>query len=286
MATVQSPEHYPAGDIVVLDRGNGTRVIVHLHGATVLSWQCNGVEHLFLSSTSVFDNKKAIRGGIPVIFPQFGPWSLGPQHGFARTKRWTNVIPPSTDKNGNIIAAFQLEDDDETRQMWNHKFKVVYTLMLLDTSLVCNFVVHNTGSSSFDFTCLLHTYFRVADINSTSVLGLKGLKYVDKIRESKEFTEERDVVSVGEKTDRVYKDSPKTVVIQTAANPSIEVSTLSFPDTVVWNPWEEGAKSMADMDDDGWRHMLCVEAGKVSSSVILEAGDKFDSSQTLKILPN
>ncbi|XP_006823154.1 uncharacterized protein LOC102810077, partial [Saccoglossus kowalevskii] len=78
-----------SSDLVVLDRGDNVCVTVHLHGATVLSWQCCGQEWLFVSKQAVYDNKKAIRGGIPVVFPNFGPWDLGPQHGFARISRWT-----------------------------------------------------------------------------------------------------------------------------------------------------------------------------------------------------
>ncbi|KAK7465182.1 hypothetical protein BaRGS_00037645 [Batillaria attramentaria] len=281
---LQNPSHFPQSDVVVLERGEGTRVVVHLHGATVISWTCSGEEQLFLSSTSVFDNKKAIRGGIPVVFPNFGPWSLGPQHGFARIKRWTVAIPPMKDKNGDVIAAFSLEDDEETRGMWNFKFKLVYTLQLSEKSLVSSFVVHNTDKTDFEFTCLLHTYFRVPDIANTSVQGLKGLTYIDKVNDGKEFREEREVVTLTENYDRVYKDAPKTVVIQTAPTRRLQLSTCNLPDIVVWNPWEDKAKKMADFDDDGWRHMLCVEAGKVVSPVVLKAGDKFDSSQTFTLL--
>lgn len=280
----QCLSHFPQGDIVVLERGEGTRVIVHLHGATVISWTCNGEEQLFLSSTSVFDNMKAIRGGIPVVFPNFGPWTQGPQHGFARIKQWSSDTPPRKDKNGDVIATFSLEDDEETRQIWNLKFKLVYTLELMENSLVSNFVVHNTDKINFEFTCLLHTYFRVPDIANTSVHGLKGLTYVDKVKDGKEFTEDRDAVTVDENYDRIYREAPTTVLIESAPGRRVELTTFNFPDIVVWNPWEETARKMADFDDDGWRHMLCVEAGKVTTPVVLNAGNKFDCSQKFTVL--
>lgn len=37
-------------------------------------------------------------------------------------------------------------------------------------------------SEGFDFTCLLHTYFRVPDITKTTISGLGALQYVDKVR--------------------------------------------------------------------------------------------------------
>lgn len=47
-----------------------------------------GVSRLFTSESALFDGKKAIRGGIPICFPQFA--KLGPlaQHGFARVSYW------------------------------------------------------------------------------------------------------------------------------------------------------------------------------------------------------
>ncbi|XP_050401052.2 uncharacterized protein LOC126817922 [Patella vulgata] len=177
----QLPSHFPAGDVVHLDRGDGNTALVHLHGATLLSWKVNGEEILFVSEKSVFDGKKAIRGGIPIVFPNFGPWKLGPQHGFGRIKRWSLAIPPTKDKHGTVIAAISLEDDEETRRMWNYKFRLVYTLELQATSFTMNLSIHNTDTKAFDFTTLLHSYIRTPDILNTSVTGLSGLTYIDKV---------------------------------------------------------------------------------------------------------
>lgn len=48
---------------------NGTaEVVVHPHGATVLSWKVDGRELLFCSKLAILDGTKAIRGGIPLVF--------------------------------------------------------------------------------------------------------------------------------------------------------------------------------------------------------------------------
>ena len=94
--------------VVVLDRGNNTTCTINLHGCTIVSWRVNNQEQawvstctsvylriahliiplqLFVSKRSVFDGKKAIRGGVPFVFPIFGPSSVMPQHGFARISR-------------------------------------------------------------------------------------------------------------------------------------------------------------------------------------------------------
>lgn len=53
----------------------------------------SGTEHLFVSSKAALDGSKPVRGGIPVVFPCFGPpehpdhLKLA-QHGFARNEVW------------------------------------------------------------------------------------------------------------------------------------------------------------------------------------------------------
>ncbi|BFY97403.1 hypothetical protein BsWGS_00443 [Bradybaena similaris] len=285
MTNQEANRHVP-GDVLLLDRGDGNTALVHLHGATLLSWKCRGIEHLYLSSSAVFDNKKAIRGGVPVVFPNFGPWPLGPQHGFARIKRWTSAIPPTKDHNGDVIAILVLQDDEETRAMWNYKFKLVYTVTLTATSLSGTLVVHNTDKKALGFTCLLHTYLRVADIKTTSVTGLQGLVYIDKLKDGKESTETREHVTVDAPYDRVYKDAPKTLYVTSGPEPArrVELTTFNFPDIVVWNPWEKTAKEMGDFDDEGYKEMICLEPGKVSTPVTLEAGQQFECSQILRSL--
>lgn len=78
----------------------GATAEILLFGATVISWKTaekggsrDPIERLFLSSKAALDGSKAVRGGIPVVFPCFGPpehpdHSKLPQHGFARNELW------------------------------------------------------------------------------------------------------------------------------------------------------------------------------------------------------
>jgi len=67
----------------------GDRLVVAQHGAHVLSWMAAGRERLYLSPKSIMDGQAAIRGGIPVCFPQFNMRGELPKHGFARHLPWT-----------------------------------------------------------------------------------------------------------------------------------------------------------------------------------------------------
>jgi glucose-6-phosphate 1-epimerase len=128
----------------------------------------------------VLDNKKAIRGGIPLVFPQFGAWALGPSHGFARISMWALAEQGATPE-GDTYAVFQLNDSEETRNMWDHAFQLRYTVTLGKTRLSTSLSVENKGSGAFDFQTLLHTYFRVPSVDEAAVGGLRGVHYRDQV---------------------------------------------------------------------------------------------------------
>lgn len=218
------------------------------------------------------------------MFPNFGPWDLGPQHGFARTSRWTVAKAPVHTSDGKAVeATFELEDNETTRQMWDHKFKLQYVVTLTAESFSTRFVVQNTGGDAFSFTCLLHTYFRVPKVDDVTVSGLKGLQYVDKVDGGKRATEERDLVTIASTVDRVYeKTGSEHVISNVAAGRTVVLIKENLPDTVVWNPWKEKAAAMADMGNDDYPNMICVEAGYVSEKKQLAAGETFMCGQTIQ----
>ena len=152
--------------VLKISSGNSSAEI-YSYGATVTSWCQNGVEKLFLSKTAKLDGSKAIRGGIPVVFPNFGPWELGPQHGFARISNWE----VSEQKDDFVILT--LSDSKETRMMWDFSFQLQYTVRIENNKLYTILTVKNTDEKDFDFTALLHTYFKV-DVSSLEVTGFKG----------------------------------------------------------------------------------------------------------------
>lgn len=270
-----------------LDRDNS--VCVHLHGATVISWRYNGKEMLFVSSKAIYDNKKAIRGGIPICFPQFGPWEFGPQHGLARISRFELLYPPTTNSDSNgksITAIFGLEHNEFTRSMWNFSFGLLYKVTLENNSLSLELGIENKGTESFSFTALLHPYFSVSNIDSVSVSGLVDLEYVDKNKNNSIEINKDEHIKLTGPTDKVFKstvtnarivDDNKDICIQ------IEKSS-TLPDIVIWNPWSEGAKKMSDFGDDEFAQMICVEPGAVANPIILEGNKDFNSSVILRVI--
>ncbi|XHG00864.1 hypothetical protein AWENTII_004279 [Aspergillus wentii] len=157
----------------------GESVTVHLYGATVSSWKlANGQEQLFLSEKAHLDGSKPIRGGIPVVFPAFGPppkdhaTSSLPQHGFARNSNWEFLGKSSSESLGKdrkdgddaVKLDFGLSHgmlSDEFRKAWPYEFGLVYSVTLTKDGLGTSLQVQNKGSQNFDFQVLMHTYLKI-----------------------------------------------------------------------------------------------------------------------------
>ncbi|KPI95104.1 Glucose-6-phosphate 1-epimerase [Papilio xuthus] len=275
-----------ATSVVVLDRGNNTTCTVNLFGATLVSWRVNNQEQLFVSKQAVFDGKRAIRGGIPFVFPQFGQWAFGPQHGFARVARWHVEKLPERLASGDVEAIFSLMDDDFTRSMWHFQFRLTYRLILREKELHFNIGVYNP-SKELTFSCqlLLHTYFKVPDVRRCQITGMHGCMFIDKTREGAVYQETREVVTINEWTDRIYQNTMQEhIITNVVSGRKMRIQKYNFPDTVIWNPWAEFAKEIGDFGDDEFPNMVCVEAGRVAAPIVLLPGTAFEASQILQVL--
>ena len=166
---------------LVLVAADGARSELYLHGAHVTSWIPAGEsdERLFLSARSRFGPGEAIRGGVPVCFPQFADQGQLPNHGFARVSTWALVHALVAD-TGAAHAVLRLGDSAATRAQWPHPFAVELEVALSGRSLEIGLAVTNTGPATFEFTGALHTYLRVADVREATVRGLQGARYRDK----------------------------------------------------------------------------------------------------------
>ncbi|KAE9566493.1 Glucose-6-phosphate 1-epimerase [Colletotrichum fructicola] len=278
----------------------GESVSVLLHGATVLSWKsASGRDRLWLSENTVFDGTKPVRGGIPLVFPVFGPPSDAhpptaklSQHGFARSSRW-EFLGKSTSEgsdNSSVKLDFGLSSanlDDETKAKWGYKFGAIYSVTLDRESLSTSIVITNEGEEAFDCQVLLHTYLRVNDITKISVQGLDNAPYTDKVDAGAAKTQSGDITITSE-TDRIYTPpaGPKApVTVVEAGEPVYSVVRDNLDNVVVWNPWIEKAEGIADFaPKDGYKNMLCVEPGAVKGWQKLEPNDAFEGAQVITAL--
>lgn len=269
---------------VDLAHASGARAAVYLQGAHVASWtDAAGAERLFVSARSRYEPGAAVRGGIPVIFPQFADQGPLPKHGFARTAAWEHA-ESGTDPDGAAWALLRLADTDATRALWPHAFRAELRVALGAHSLAAALRVANTGDGTMAFTCALHTYLRVDDVRGAAVEGLRGVRYLDRLEGGAAFTEERDAVEVAGEVDRVYVGAPDRLRVRGAAGGrAVLLEKEGFRDAVVWNPWEEGARALPDMADDEYLRMLCVEPASAAEPVHLAPGGEWTGSQRLRV---
>lgn len=287
------------GKVIISTESSSVTVL--LYGATILSWKASGKEQLWLSESAKLDATKAVRGGIPLVFPIFGPPPADlkaagmVQHGFARTSIW-ELLGQTNASDGHIEVQFGLGPEtvgpEAQAKAWPNDFTLIYTIALDDSAktLQTTISVENpdTGAkaSPWEFNWLFHTYFRVPEVEDVAVTGLAGVAVADKVTKS-DYNEENDDVVIAQEVDRVYKDVPATaipvqIVHKKTKEPLISVVRQNLDDVVVWNPWTANANALADFTPKtGFHQMLCIEAGTVSKLVKLSPGEKWEASQTL-----
>jgi glucose-6-phosphate 1-epimerase len=240
---------------------------MYLHGAHVTSWKPAGEEEvLFLSPHSLYEDGKAIRGGVPVCFPWFGAKAddpKAPAHGFVRTKSWQLE---SIGQSGEEIILSTVSDDG-TRAVWPHDFRLEYRVVF-GTELLMELTMTNAGKAPLRFEEALHAYYSVGDVTRASISGLDGVKYLDKTDSLHEKTQSGDITITAE-TDRVYLHTAHALELyDPVLQRRIAVEKEESRSTVVWNPWVEKAREMTDLGDDQWKSMLCIEAANVGDVAV------------------
>jgi glucose-6-phosphate 1-epimerase len=254
---------------------------IYLHGAQLTSWRPRGAhEVIFLSEQSLWKDGHAIRGGIPICFPWFRNKAddpKAPSHGFVRTKAWQ--LDSVESKGDSATVSLSTTSDEATRAWWPHDFHLLHRLTI-GAELTQELVVSNTGTAPLRFEEALHTYYRVAAAESLRITGLDGADYLDNTDANREKRQEGDIVFTGQ-TDRAYLDTTHAVEISDPGmRRRIRLAKEDSRTTVVWNPWKEGAHSLADLGDDEWRTMACVEASNIRSFAVDLAPGKQHSMKT------
>lgn len=264
--------------VLRLRAADGATAEVHQHGAHVTSW-CpvpGDEEQLFLSSRTALSGA-AIRGGIPVIFPQFAAEGPLPRHGFARTAEW-DVESTGHDARGVAVAALTLRDSADTRAMWPHSFVATLDVRVGGAMLDVALTVENTSDAPLSFTAALHTYLRVYQSDAVELVGLHGTSYRESSAPTALVADEAESIQARGEIDRVYVNAPRRLTLREPGR-LLDVEMVEFPDVVVWNPGATRAAALDDMEPGGETRMLCVEAAAVQQPIVLDAGRRWSGAQ-------
>jgi glucose-6-phosphate 1-epimerase len=263
---------------VLLEAPDGARAIVLLQGAQLVSWTpAGGEEQLYLSPTSRYGEGHAVRGGVPVIFPQFSTRGTLPRHGLVRAREW--ALEEALVRGRHAQAVLKFAADAETRKHWPHDFELELTVSVGGRQVDIELAATNTGDTPFEFTAALHTYLRTADVLKVQLEGLQGARYEDSL--TGQWQQQwGDVMTVATEVDRIYRDVTGTLTLREMGR-RLSIDASGFPDVVVWNPGADKCAQLADMPADDWRNMLCVEAALINEPVTLPPGEEWSGMQTL-----
>lgn len=263
-----------------LRAADGARATVLLHGAHLVSWvPAGGEEQIYLSPTAQYGLGAAVRGGVPVVFPQFNVRGPLPKHGLVRNRSWQAV--ESVRRGDHAIGVLRITDDLATRVHWKHGFEAELTVVVAGNTLELELAVTNTGDTPFEFTAALHTYLRCNEILKAQLEGLQNHGYEDFLL--KQPGEQwGDVLTFVGAIDRIYHDVSAPLTLRELGRRT-RIAMRGFEDVVVWNPGDDGVQQLADMPDEDWRRMLCVEAALIRHPARLAPGEEWAGMQTLTV---
>jgi len=244
---------------------------IYLHGAHITHFHPRGAAPvLFMSKASNFQAGKAIRGGVPVIFPWFGARAGHPQdppHGFARLREW-QLESCELSADGSIRIFLRMSDDNETRQQWPFAFGL-RLIVIVSEALDLTLEVRNGSLETIQFEEALHTYLNVGDARRITVEGLDGIVYIDKADGGVRKTQAGGGVTPVGETDRLYLHTRgATVLRDPVLGRSITVDKEGSAATVLWNPWIAKARALPDFGEDEWPQMMCVETANAADCAV------------------
>ena len=241
------------------------------HGAQLCDWTPTGQSSpvVFLSPKAIFARDKAIRGGVPVCFPWFGPHPTDPskpQHGFARTRTW-EVESTVQDSQGDACVVFRLVSDPTTRALWDADFLAELTVTL-GATLEMTFEVENTSKEAFVYEAALHAYLAIGDIAKVSVHGLEGTRFLDKTDGQREKLSGDAPLTFDGEVDRTFIDTTASCTVHDPVlKRQIRIDKIASGATVVWNPGPAKGLAMADLGD-AWTRFVCVETANCGPAAV------------------
>jgi D-hexose-6-phosphate mutarotase len=256
---------------------------VALHGAQLMEWTPGGQQPvIYLSPQAVYRDDKAVRGGIPVCWPWFGHHADPklPQHGFVRTRIWE--VAEATEDAAGVKLKLTLQDDEATRRLWPHAFGLALE-MHLGAELHVSLRMENTDAAAVTITGALHTYFCVGNIRQVTIEGLDGASYLDTVGPHTERKQSGDI-AIDREVDRIYRSSAEVRIRDKSLGRVISIQDAGSQSTVVWNPWIEKARALADLPDEDYVRFVCVETANAwNDQITLAPGAAHELAATIRL---
>lgn len=246
---------------LLLRAPDGAEATITLYGAHLVSWKpalgagAAPQERMFMSSLSALDGSRAIRGGVPVIFPQFAERGEGMRHGFARVSTWR--VLDSGDRDGAAFALLGLNQDELSPQAssaWAYAFELALRVSVQGANLAMTLEVRNTGTHPFSFSSALHTYHLVEDVEAVRIDGVQP-----------------ETLALTDKLDQVFERIAGAITFDNGAD-KLLLQQSGFTDAVVWNPGAADAAALSDLEDEEYRRFVCIEPALLQPQILEPGG--------------
>lgn len=253
---------------------------IHPTTAHITSWiPSNFSEVLYLSPLSKTPPEKAIRGGVPICWPNFAAADGLPFHGFARINQWQLIEDITQDKVN--IKNFELPTET-IESSWDDKAKLTFKVTSKEQKLEMTLTTTNLDEKPITITEALHTYIKVGDVRSVEITGQEGDEYYDKVADQNKV--QKGPINFTKETDRIYQTSDSSTLIDPTLGRKLVISKSGASSTVIWNPWQDNAIEMTDFPDDDYLHMCCIEAANTHlNPVTIQPGKSHSLSQKIEI---
>jgi len=243
--------------------------ITELGGQLISFIPTDKAELLWLSDSCPVDGSRPIRGGAPICWPWFGPasglYAGEPQHGYARTVKWTLEHFEESEHAVELVLSPNLPKTLADSLGLSLQMRYVFT-----DNIEIELITRNTSKTPQKLSQAIHTYFAVDDINDSQIIGLDNVSYIDKLSHDKKTTQ-NGPVKITEHADRIYLTAQEKVTLL-SSNRKLDIAGVGHDSIVIWNPWQKNAQKMIDFDDDGYTKMVCIEMAN-TQPLVLQAND-------------
>lgn len=270
--------------VVLSHPASSQQAEIYLYGAAVTNWTTRGENHFWMSDTNKWQpGGKAIRGGIPICFPQFGPYGDLVQHGFARISDW-EIRNTVVAEDSSVMAVFGLSSESagEKAADWPYKFDAEYSVTLSAIGMETKLSVKNTDDKPIQFTCAFHNYLRVTSVENARIFGFENNAFLDRLKGDADTPAEGDSgagLLITEETDRIYRETPEELAMFDFGSMKVlklkKTPTLS--DATLWNPFG------ADGADPGWNNFVCIEPACITNPATVQPGETWVGAQLLGV---
>ena len=238
---------------------------------------------VFFASGRSLGPLSPVRGGVPVMFPQFNELGPLPKHGLVRTATWQEAASKAGTPSAEVVS-YQLTLAQNLDPRWPHAARLTLNVQAVQSALEITLSVLNIGQSGFDWTGGLHPYFSVVDSLSATLSGLEGCDLHDRYDVHAATERARSLSWTGEAFERLYAAAPPLTL--DAGSHRLKLSCSGFDQWMVWNPGRELAQSIADLAPEDWRRFVCVEPVVVSRPNRLLPGEAFAGRLCIELIPD